>query len=55
MNDNARFIRCLFAWCERRKDLERGEEEEDEEDIWLLGGKRRDILDVSCSLPTYGF
>lgn len=26
---------------------------EDEEDIWLLRGKRRDILDVSCSLPRY--
>lgn len=56
MNDDARFIRCLFAWYKRKKICRGGEEEEDKEDIWVLRGKRRDILDVSCSLPTsYGF
>lgn len=46
---------CLVK--EKKRFIEGGEEEdeEDEKDIWLLRGKRRDLLDVSCSLPTYGF
>lgn len=45
---------CLLGMRERKGFIEGGEEEDDkeEEDIWLLRGKRRDILDVSCSLPT---
>lgn len=45
---------CLLGMREK-KIYRGGRSEEEEEDIWLLRGKRRDILDVSCSLPTYGF
>lgn len=43
---------CLLGEREKRFIEGGGGGGEEEEDIWLLRGKRRDILDVSCSLPT---